>query len=79
MLQNPSVVRWLDGIEPAWTLLDQSSFEALRLDSRPPGGPIRLATDLSPDDIAQSPAAPGNRETTRLMGHGACKVRWAPR
>lgn len=57
MLQNPSVVRWLDGIEPAWTLLDHDSFGALRLHSRPPGGAIRLAADFSPEDVARSPVA----------------------
>ena len=29
MLQNPAVRNWLGGIVPAWTLLDQGSFEAL--------------------------------------------------
>jgi hypothetical protein len=30
LLQNPAVRNWLGGIEPAWTLLDQTSFAALR-------------------------------------------------
>ena len=30
MLQNPSVKHWLGGVEPAWTLLDQASWAALR-------------------------------------------------
>ena len=29
ILQNPSVKHWLGGIEPVWTLLDESSFAAL--------------------------------------------------
>jgi hypothetical protein len=47
MLQNPAVRTWLGGVEPAWTLLGQASFDALR---RPPlstAGPIRLAADLT--------------------------------
>ena len=32
MLQTPSVLTWLGGIEPAWTLLDQDSFYALGLE-----------------------------------------------
>ena len=54
MLQNPAVKRWLDGIEPAWTMLDQKSFTALRRPSLPPAGAIRLAADLSPDELGQS-------------------------
>ena len=33
-LQNPAVRNWLGGIVPAWTMLDQKSFEALRLPPR---------------------------------------------
>lgn len=54
MLWNPSVRNWLSGIEPAWTLLDQASFDALR---RPPASQepaIRLAHDLTSEEISQS-------------------------
>ena len=57
MLQNPSVRNWLGGILPAWTLLDQVSFEALR---RPPSSRasvITLAPDFSPDEVGQSAVA----------------------
>jgi len=57
MLQNPSVKRWLGGVEPAWTLLDEASFAALQ---RPPSlsvGPIRLASDLTPEEFRQSAVA----------------------
>jgi len=56
MLQNPLVLRWLGGIEPAWTLLDQVSFFALRA-APAPAGPIRLATDLSSDELHESAVA----------------------
>jgi hypothetical protein len=57
MLQSPSVKTWLGGIEPAWTLLDQASFWALRHPPSPTAGPIRLAADLTPREIQQSAVA----------------------
>ena len=54
MLQNLSVKNWLGGIEPAWTLLDQASFDALRRPPSPTAGPIRLAADLTHHEIQQS-------------------------
>ncbi|MDP2372888.1 hypothetical protein [Reyranella sp.] len=54
ILQNPSFKRWLGGIEPAWALLDQANFEALRHPPLPPAGVIRLAPDFSPDEIGRS-------------------------
>jgi hypothetical protein len=41
----------LDGIEPAWTLLDQDSFHRLRLPPSPRDGPIRLASNLTIEEI----------------------------
>lgn len=67
MLQNPSVKNWLGGIVPAWTLLDQNSFEALR---RPPStraSVITLARDFSPDEIGQSAVA----RNTLILLHAA--------
>jgi len=60
MLQNPSVLTWLGGIEPAWTLLDQGSFHALRRPPSPIDGPIRLAPNLTVD-----PISPWRRPTAR--------------
>jgi hypothetical protein len=51
MLQNPSVKTWLAGVEPAWTLLDQASFAALHEPPSLIAGPIRLAADLTQDEI----------------------------
>jgi len=51
MLQNPAVRAWLDGIEPAWTLLDQDSFDALNGPPSPTDGPIQLAVDLAIEEI----------------------------
>ncbi len=58
MQQNPAVKTWLGGIEPAWALLDQQSFDALqRFPPSSSGGPIRLATDLTMDELQQSAVA----------------------
>jgi hypothetical protein len=57
MLQNSSVKTWLAGVEPAWTLLDQASFAALHEPPSPMAGPIRLAADLTQDEIRQSAVA----------------------
>ncbi|MGA7026537.1 MAG: hypothetical protein WB036_27685, partial [Pseudolabrys sp.] len=57
MLQNPSVKTWLAGVEPAWTLLDQASFTALHEPPSPMSGPIRLAADLTREEVEQSAVA----------------------
>jgi len=67
MLQNPSVRNWLGGIVPAWTLLDQDSFAALR---RPPSSRasvITLAPDFSLDEIGRSAVA----RNTLILLHSA--------
>ena len=57
MLQNPSVRTWLGDVVPAWTLLDQAGLSALRHPPHPRNGPIRFATDLSPEEIHLSAIA----------------------
>ncbi len=57
LLRNPAVRNWLGGIEPAWTLLDQASFSALQKPPSSVAGTIRLATDLSSDEIGKSAVA----------------------
>ena len=60
MLQNSVVRAWLGGVEPAWTMLDERSFDALRY--TPPstrGGPIQLAADLSVEELRKFPFATG--------------------
>jgi len=68
ILQDPSAKHWLGGIEPVWTLLNETSFASL---SRPPSpltGPIRLATDLTYEEIQQSAIA---RNTLVLLRSAA--------
>ncbi len=70
MLQNPLVRAWLDGIEPAWTLLDQASFHALDRPPSPTDGPIRLASDLTPEEIHGSAVARNARVLPRAAADG---------
>jgi hypothetical protein len=56
-LQDPQVRLWLDGAEPAWTLLTFDSLCALRLEPSAGATAIRIANDLNTDEIASSPVA----------------------
>ena len=53
-LQDPQVRKWLDGVEPAWTLLTFDSLRALRQDPSAVQTRIRIANDLNADEIARS-------------------------
>jgi hypothetical protein len=71
MLGNPAVRAWLGGLEPVWTLLDQQSFNALRhMPPSAPGGAIRLAADLSPEELRRSPFASGTATLLRAGAQG---------
>jgi hypothetical protein len=56
-LHDPRVREWLDGVEPAWTLLTFDSLRALRQPPSNSDGPIKFATNLTADDIQTSAAA----------------------
>ena len=56
-LQDPQVRRWLNGIEPAWMLLTFDSFRALRQEPSAGETAIRIANDVSADEIARSAVA----------------------
>jgi hypothetical protein len=53
-LQDPQVRQWLDGVEPAWTLLTFESLRALRQEPSAVQTTIRIANDLSANEIAGS-------------------------
>jgi hypothetical protein len=53
-LQNEEVRTWLGGIEPVWTLLDHRSFGSLGEPPSPTGGAIRLAADLTANELQKS-------------------------
>jgi hypothetical protein len=44
-LQDPQVRQWLDGVEPAWTLLTFESLRALRQEPSAVQTAIRIAND----------------------------------
>jgi hypothetical protein len=54
---DSQVQAWLDGLEPAWTLLTFESLQALRHEPAATRTAIRIANDLSYDEIAGSPIA----------------------
>jgi hypothetical protein len=56
-LQTPQVREWLNGIEPAWTLLEFDSFNALRRAPSRDERAIRLAANISGADLAASAVA----------------------
>jgi hypothetical protein len=56
-LQDPQVRKWLDGVEPAWTLLTFDSLRALRQEPSAAQTAIRIANNLSADEIAKSAVA----------------------
>jgi hypothetical protein len=53
-LQNPEVCRWLNGVEPAWTILDFDSFNALHDEPSRSNHAIRLEPDLADAEISGS-------------------------
>ena len=69
-LQDPRVQGWLDGVEPAWTLLTFESLLALRHEPSIQSA-IQIANDLSVGEIAGSPVA---RNTLILLGQAIERV-----
>ena len=49
--QDPQIRGWLDGVEPAWTLLTFESLRALRREPSAAQTTIRIANDLSVGEI----------------------------
>ena len=54
---DSQVRAWLDGVEPAWTLLTFESLQTLRQEPSVTRTAIRIANDLSREQIAASPIA----------------------
>jgi hypothetical protein len=53
-LQNPEVRRWLNGIEPIWTMLEFDSFNALHEEPSANNHAIRLEPNLTTTEISAS-------------------------
>ena len=71
LLQDPLVQGWLEGVEPAWTLLTFESLLALRHEPSAVQSAIQIANDLSVDEIAGSAVA---RNTLILLKHAIERV-----
>jgi len=56
-LLDPQVRTWLDGVEPAWMLLTFDSLRALRQEPSAVHAAIRIANNLSVEEIAGSAVA----------------------
>lgn len=57
ILQDPAVKYWFGGIEHVWTLLNETRFASLSRSPSPLTGPIRVATDLTYEEVQQSALA----------------------
>jgi hypothetical protein len=75
-LQDPRVQGWLDGVEPAWTLLTFESLLALRHEPSAVQTAIQIANGLSVGEIAGSPVA---RNTLILLGQAIEREGWGQR
>jgi len=53
-LENAKVRRWLNGVEPAWTMLEFNSLNALRHEPSTSNQAIRLEPDLADAEISGS-------------------------
>jgi hypothetical protein len=53
-LANPEVRRWLNGVEPAWTMLEFNSLNALRHEPSASNHAIRLEPNLADAEISGS-------------------------
>ena len=67
-LDNPRVVDWLGGIEPAWTALTYESFNALQQEPSATNTVLRLANDLTVSELNASAVA---RNSLRLLREAA--------
>ena len=67
-LLDPEVHRWLGGVEPAWTLLDMESLNALRREPSKDNRALRLANNFTTAEIAASAVT---RNTLILLGRAA--------
>jgi hypothetical protein len=56
-LANPEVRRWLNGVEPAWTMLEFDSFNALHDEPSANNKAIRLESNLTATEVSASAVA----------------------
>ena len=69
-LDNPRVVDWLGGIEPAWTALTYKSFNALQQEPSATNTALRLANDLTVSELNASAVARNSLHLLREAARG---------
>jgi|SRR5258705_8373867 hypothetical protein len=62
-LSDPEVRQWLNGLEPAWTMLGFDSFNALHEEPSATNRAIRLEANLNKSDLSGSTVA----RTARML------------
>jgi hypothetical protein len=72
LLLDSQVRPWLDGVEPAWTLLTFESLQALRQEPSVTRTAIRIANNLSREEIAGSPIARSTLILLRAASERGC-------
>jgi hypothetical protein len=73
-LKNDSVITWLDGVEPAWSLLDYESYCRLRLRPDEGGGALLLKSDLSAKDVGASPIVTATLHMLQMASEKGVKL-----
>jgi hypothetical protein len=53
-LENPEVRRWLNGVEPAWTMIEFNSLNALPHEPSVSNHALRLEANLPDAEISES-------------------------
>jgi len=82
-LSDPQVRQWLNGLEPAWTMLGFDSFNALHEEPSATNRAIRLEANLNKSDLSGSTVAhrpdvarTGKRDGwSEADGHGQSRPR----
>ncbi len=67
-LTNPDVLRWLNGVEPVWTVLEYDSYNGLRDEPSASNRAIRLEPNLTSTDLSGSAIA---RDAVLLLRRAA--------
>jgi hypothetical protein len=74
-LKSPDVLRWLNGVEPAWAALDYDSYNALREEPSGRNQTIRLDPSLTLADLSGSALAHAARTLLKhAIGAGGLKL-----
>jgi hypothetical protein len=73
-LDNPRVRHWLSDVEPAWTALTYESFSALQHEPSATNTALRLASDLTVNELNASAVARNALHPLRHAARGGLKL-----